>query len=276
MSEPEIHTDSAASSAQVQPFQPTDTQEPAKLGPVQRLTGVLLSPGETFQDINRKPTWLAPIIIGIVVGIASSFFLTTWVNPDWNRITREMIRKQGDRFGGQAQSEEQIRQQVRFTEIVGKYFPLVLIIMVPIAMLVVSGVFALGMMLMQAQTTFKKIMSVVTWSFCGTGLVGAIVNSASIMVKDQESLDAINPMDPGTIGATHIGAFLPSDTAPALKALASSLDLFSFWTIILLSIGLAAIGGSKRITTGKTATLVVGLWLVWVLFKVLSSAVFGG
>ncbi|HEU4389707.1 MAG TPA: hypothetical protein VFV34_18020, partial [Blastocatellia bacterium] len=31
-------------------------EEPAKLGPLQRLTGVIFSPGETFADMKRKPS----------------------------------------------------------------------------------------------------------------------------------------------------------------------------------------------------------------------------
>ncbi|HEV8482119.1 MAG TPA: hypothetical protein VGV87_01065, partial [Blastocatellia bacterium] len=46
----------------------TTQPEAARLGPLQRLIGILFSPGETFVDINRKPTWLAPLLISIVIG----------------------------------------------------------------------------------------------------------------------------------------------------------------------------------------------------------------
>ena len=38
-------------------------QEPAKIGAVGRIFGVLFSPGETFKDIVRKPSWFAPLVI---------------------------------------------------------------------------------------------------------------------------------------------------------------------------------------------------------------------
>jgi hypothetical protein len=34
-----------------------------------------------------------------------------------------------------------------------------------------------------------------------------------------------------------------------------------------LSIGFAAIAGSKKFKTNKTATLVFGMWAIWVLIK---------
>jgi hypothetical protein len=45
-----------------------------------------------------------------------------------------------------------------------------------------------------------------------------------------------------------------------------SIDLFSFWTIVMLSIGLAAISG-RKLTTKKAATGVVILWVLYVLAK---------
>jgi len=38
--------------------------------------------------------------------------------------------------------------------------------------------------------------------------------------------------------------------------------------MILFSIGFAAIAGSRKITTGRTATIVFGFWVVYVLIKV--------
>jgi hypothetical protein len=60
---------------------------------------------------------------------------------------------------------------------------------------------------------------------------------------------------------------LPEGTSSFLKALAGSFDLFTIWLLILLSIGLAAIAGSRKIKTGKTATIVFGLWFLWTLIS---------
>ena len=254
----------------------TPQVEPARLGPLQRLMGVLFSPGETYEDINRKPTWLAAMVISIVIGACGTLFVNWWVNPDWNRITRDMLRQQVNR-GAPELTEDQIQTRVRISQTIGKLFPLGFVVIVPIASLIIAGIYALGMMLMQAQTTFKKVLSALVWTSCSVGLVNAIVTNASLMVRDRESLDAIkNPMDPSSLSATNLGVLLGSDTSPVLMALASSLDLFTIWSMILLAIGLAAIAGSRKITKRKTATLVVSLWLVGVLLRVLSAMAFGG
>ena len=139
--------------------QPT-TEEPARLGPVSRLTGTLLSPGETFADVNRKPTWIAPMIIAIVTVIASTFFFQWRVNPDWDSIMRNQIKKQLER-SNQSLTEEQMQQRVSFAKGIAKFSPLIGAVFTPIIYVVVAGIFALGLMFIQAKTTFKKILSVV-------------------------------------------------------------------------------------------------------------------
>jgi hypothetical protein len=278
MSHPESQLQTEMPDYGTSPVEPQTPQpERAKLGPAQRLIGVLFSPGETFEDINRKPTWLAPLLIAITLGVCNTIFFTWWVNPDWNRITRDMIRQQVNNRGGEMPPEDAITRQVDVMKVVGKLFPAFVVVVTPVLFLIMAGVFALGMMLMQAQTSFKRILSVVAWSFCGVmSVVNSIVIDASLLVRDRESLDAINPMDQSGVSATHLGVLLGSGSSPVLKALASSVDLFSIWLIILLAIGLAAVGGSRKITKGKTATLVLSLWVVLVLLKVLGAVAGGG
>jgi hypothetical protein len=251
-------------------------QEGARLGPIERFTGVLFSPGETYQDINRKPTWIVPTIIGIIIAIASTIFFTWRVNPDWNRFVREQVRQRVDKVGGQMPSEEQIQQQVRITQTFAKFGPAIAAIVVPLFYLILAGIFALGLMLLQAKTTFKRILSVVAWTWAPIGLVSNIVFAASLMLQDRQALDNINPQNPTANIPTNLGPLLPSDAAAPLQAIASSLDVFTIWALVLLSIGFAAISGSRKITAKKTAVLVFGLWAVWVVIKIGFAVILGG
>jgi hypothetical protein len=249
-------------------------EEPARLGPLSRLTGTLLSPGETFVDVNRKPTWLAPMIIAVVTVVAASFFFTWRVHPNWEEITRTQIKKRMEK-SNQSLTEEQIQQQVNIGKTIAKFYPLIGAAFTPVIYLIVAGIFALGMMLIQAKTTFKKILSVVSWTFAAMGILSTIVMMASLMVRDEEGLRNIDPTQPSGIVPTNLAVFLASDASPVIKAIAGSLDVFSIWILILLSIGFAAIAGSRKITTGKAATVVFGFWLVFVVIKVGWAAMFG-
>src|SRR6185295_568507 len=156
-----------------------------------------------------------------------------------------------------------------------KFTPIIAVVGTPIFYLVLAGIFALGMMFIQAKTTFKKILSVVAWSGAVTALIATIVTIIALLLQDKESLAGIDPTKSSGIVPTNVGAFLPSDSSPIIMAIASSLDIFSIWYLILLSIGLAAIAGARKITTSKTGGLVFGLWAVFVLIKVVWASLFG-
>jgi hypothetical protein len=276
MSEPENQTpDTTPVYGAPQQHDQAAAEEPARLGPFARLTGTLLSPGETFADVNRKPTWIAPMIIAIATVLASTFFFQWRVNPDWDSIMRNQMKKRMER-SNQSLTEEQMQQQISLGKSIAKFTPLIAAVFTPVFYVILAGIFALGLMFIQAKTTFKKILSAVAWSSAATGIVATIVTMASLMVRDEEGLRSIDPTQSAGIVPSNLAAFLPSDTSAVIKSVAGSLDIFSIWFLILLTIGFAAIAGSRKITTGKTATVVFGFWAVYVLLKVGWAAVFGG
>jgi hypothetical protein len=64
---------------------------------------------------------------------------------------------------------------------------------------------------------------------------------------------------------TNLGAFIvPVDTNKALYWLATSLDIVTIWTLVLLSIGVATVAGVKR-SSGYIA--VFSWWVIIVLFS---------
>jgi hypothetical protein len=254
------------------PIQPITPQpEPARLGPWQRLIGTILSPGETFQDVNRKPTWLIAMLLIMAFGAAFAIFVNSQTDEGWRQFVTERMRDQSRGSGGTL-TPEQMEMGLKF----GKWSTVAAIALgTPIYFSIIAGVFALALMIMQAQTTFKRILSVVAWSACATGIVQTVVSLASLLARGSESVSRLQPKDWATISATNPAVALPSGSSPALVALATSLDIFSIWFLVLLIIGFTAISGARRITRGKIASMVIGLWIVGILVKVASASVFG-
>ena len=70
---------------------------------------------------------------------------------------------------------------------------------------------------------------------------------------------------------TNVAAFLPvAETSKVVYSLASSLDVISIWTAIVLAIGVAIVAGVKR-TSGYIA--VFGWWAIFVLIGVGFAAI---
>lgn len=253
-------------------YEAAPAQEPAQISEAGRFVGMLFSPGETFEDINRKPTWVVPLIIAIVMALAFTWFLNWYFAAGMEEFMRKTIADRAAQSGRPAPTSRDMEFGLKITRWVG--FAIALVGPV-VANLVIAGVFALGMMIMQAQTTFKKIFSVVLWSGVATGAVQIIVIIASVLVRGSDSVGGFNPRNLGSLSATNLAAFLPADTSASVKALASSIDVFSIWFLILLIIGLTTISGSRKISRGSMAGLVIGLWIVTVLAKMGWAAIFG-
>jgi hypothetical protein len=64
--------------------------------------------------------------------------------------------------------------------------------------------------------------------------------------------------------ATNLGAFLDPTSSPALYALLSSVDVFTFWSLSLMAIGVTCISKVKR---GTAFAVVFGWFGLWVLIK---------
>jgi hypothetical protein len=276
MSETQNELDTGAAAYAVAPTPPpAQPAEPARLNAVQRFIGTLFSPGETFADVNRKPTWLVPMVISMVFVFVGSLVYEWKDKPYYEKQVRQEIRKALERRGQDA-SDEIINKQVDVQKKIAPFISFFVPIFVPIANLILAGIFALGMMLIQAKTTFKKILSVVMWTGAGLGLVGIIVRVGVLLTASPEALENSNPRYQGQdLTPTNLGWFLPEGTSPLIKSFADSLDLFSFWVMIVMAIGLAAVAGSKKITPKKTFGMILGLWLVYVVVKVGLGTMFG-
>jgi hypothetical protein len=96
-----------------------------------------------------------------------------------------------------------------------------------------------------------------------SGLLGILI----VSIKDPASIDLQN------IVASNAGAFLSSDAPKWLTTLLGSVDLFSFWTMILLAIGFAT-AAPKQLTTGKAFAWIFVVWLGFVVVKVGFTAAF--
>jgi hypothetical protein len=75
-------------------------------------------------------------------------------------------------------------------------------------------------------------------------------------------------MNPAANVASNLGAFgLIDEKAHAfLASILTSIDVFSAWTIALLSIGFASVS-DRKLSAQKAAAAVLALWAVYVLGK---------
>ena len=69
-----------------------------------------------------------------------------------------------------------------------------------------------------------------------------------LFLKDPEEFNLQNPL------MFNVGAYLSPDSPAALRALGSSIDLFSLWIIVLLAIGVSS--AARKMSFGKALTAI--------------------
>ena len=107
--------------------------------------------------------------------------------------------------------------------------------------------------LMSAGIGLKRMMAIVAYGFLPT-LLQTALSMVVLFLKDPEDFNLQNPL------MFNVGAYLSSDSPAALRALGSSIDLFSLWIIVLLAIGISAAG--RRISFGKALGGIAIPWAI--------------
>jgi len=235
---------------------PSSENAAAPMGEAARITNVYLDPKKAFADIASRPGFIVPLILLIVSYLAFMYCFTTHVG--WEHSMRQAFDNNArvQQMDPQAR-ENAFQMQLKFAPI-GAYVagPIVIVVVA----LAVAGVLLLVCKMMGATLSFKQMFAIASYSML-PGLISSILTIIVIFIKNPEDFNLQNPL------AFNLGAFLepPPNSGKALYSLATSIDLFSFWTILLLAVGISA--AARKFPFSKALVAVGVSWVVLVLVK---------
>ncbi len=239
-------------------------QVSTSLSQVQRVVDTFIAPAKTFQDILRSTTWWLPWLLGVVVTLG--FGLTIQQKIGWektyNNILLRSPQSQQDRVA-QLPPDQQAIQKTRAAAFVKYVFwatPLVGLLFAAMAAGVLWATLNFGL---GGKATFPQMFAVWMYGslpFVIQGVLGIITIAAGL---DADAFNLKNPV------GTNVGYYLPLDSPNWLLTLASSLDILTIWVLILLTIGCATVGKTKRNTAA------VAVWGWWILITLVKVAVSG-
>jgi len=229
---------------------------PAGMGEFSRITGVFFDPKKTFEDIAKRPTWIVPLVLIMIAVLAVSMTMM-------QHIGAERIVRHGMEASSRAQQmtpeqrEQAVAMGVKFASIMGYVFivivPVIYVIMAAVLLGMASGILSAGI-------RFKQVFAVVCYASL-TGVIQSILTIVVICLKNPDEFNSQNPL------AFNPAAFMdPGTSSKFLYSLATSLDLFYIWTILLMAVGLKAAAG-KKLSFGSALFAVVLPWAVYVLGK---------
>ncbi len=240
-----------------------DAQSQPAISPIGRIVGVFFSPKATFEDIVRKPSWVLPVVLLTLFSIGVTVVINQRV--DWRQFMSQQIEKNPRSANLSAeQKERQIEGGAKFTPIVtwaiGVCGPILFALVVALAM---WGAYNL---LAGANTNFGTSFAITSHAAL-TGLVSSLLFILVLYLKPPGTVDMENPV------ATNLAVLLPDDSAKWLLALLKSIDIFTFWTLILLAIGFATTN-PKKLKGSKAFMIAFSVWAIYVVCRVGGAWIF--
>jgi hypothetical protein len=240
-----------------------DATPQPRLGTFARIVGVFFNPQETFRDIAAAPTWIIPTVLLVVLSTMACVALNQ--RMDWRSFMSQQIEKSPQTANMSPEQKQQrieggVKMAPMFAYIFGVPAPAVAILLVAAVMLGAYNLFA------GAGASFSQAMGIISHVFL-TSILSTAIFLLVLFIKPVGTFDLDNPV------ATNLGVLVPEDAAKWLMTLGKSLDIFSFWMLILTAVGFAAVN-PRKLKFGQSLAIALGVWAVFVLVKVTWAWIF--
>jgi hypothetical protein len=241
------------------PYAPPSTPATgAEMSTAETLTGIFFEPSRTFEALRARPRFLVAGLIVLILTCIVTF--TLYARVDMGQFIRDRIEQSPN--AAQA-TEAQKDMQVKVGKMIGMVgIPL----SVPIATAAGAALYLLLVMAFGGSITYKKSLSVWTYSWLPQATVGALI---AILVLFLKSPDSIVPEN---LVATNPGALLGEGSPKVLVALLRQFDILRFYGFFLAALGLRKVA---KISSGQAWGVVLTLWIIGLLLAIGSAALFG-
>jgi hypothetical protein len=216
-----------------------EENEPPKINTFKRLTGVITNPVATFEDIRKRPDYLAPILLMLLTSIIAASIITPIALDTTFKELSEKTPEAADRINA-------MRPVGYIMGIIGAVVTPLVIWLVMTALIHVFAGFAGG------EGEFKPLLSVLGYAGI-PGYLKAIVMTIVVFLTE-------NPRP--KLGLDIL--FRPEDTVgKIINVVLSNIEILNLWYIALLIIGISVAKQMSR----KQAVIPWAIW--WVIITAL-------
>lgn len=237
------------------------TVEPVEeMGALQRIIGVFTQPQKVFEYLRARPEFWVPIIITIVISVASSFLLYDIALDETIQNFEQQENIPDERRDMIIDSIESRRTGAwRYASIF--FFPIIRTF--GIFALVALAFWFVGNVVLGGKARFKQIFSAFAYSYLIVAIAGIIVKLPLMLSKETVKIH------------TSLALFMPQEASQsALYRFLDSFDVFTIWMLIVFAIGFGII---YRFSQMKAYMGVFVTWLLYVLiFSVALGSFFAG
>ncbi len=219
-----------------------------------RLVSIFTAPARVFDDIReQRVAWWQPWLM-----VSVFYMIITYVGLPIQRAVLEL--------NPSGIPTDQLDKQLEIMQKAGFIWVLMAPIGVLLVSAVVSGLTYMIVTLVSGQATFKQYFTLAFFA----DLIAMVGQFVSVIVVRARGLDQIMVPEDARFSLS-LRALAPPDSA-MLKGLFGSVEFFSLWSFVILTMGLMHVFGMKR---GQALAVVIPIWLVYVVMLILGEK-FGG
>jgi Yip1-like protein len=228
------------------------TASPA-LSETQRILNTFIAPSKTFSDLRRNPRWWVPWIVLAIASVAFMVVIDQKVGFDQiaHTMTANSSRAAQMEQLPPDQRAQRYESMAKFTRIFAYASPLTGLLIYLIIAAVLMGTFRFGA---GADIGYKTSLAIVMYGslpFVISALLGILSLSAG---ANPESFNLNNPV------ASNPAYFMDMAGNKFFYTLASALDVFTIWSIVLMAIGFAR---NSKLRAGTCFTVIASWYLLW-------------
>ncbi len=247
-------------------------EPPEEFTTTDAMVGVFTEPGETYESVSRNPGknyWILPVIIFVVLNLISTF--VTFSDPEiLGNVMDERMETARKQIEEQVKSgelsrekgDEAIAAQEQFMDPSSPFFIIIGYTFAALGPFVVlfllSLLYFVGLKVFKSEAGYSAVLNVVGLALLISGIQAILTSVISILM--------------GKLTVLSLGMFTSADQlGHGLFSFINSIDVFSIWLYIVISIGLIKVG---KISAGQAYGMVFGIWILWTAITSLMGGAF--
>lgn len=221
-----------------------------ELNGFQKIIGVFFSPTKTFESIDRKPGWIVPVVVILLITVVISIV----ANPILLPLRKDKILERMEERGATREQMDQMLERIDKSAKFGFVFATIRLIIK--LLLLTLAVWLIGKMVLGGEASYEKVFSVFTYSYLPWAL-GMVLVVILMIIQKSPNIHF------------SLATFLPDEKAGTfVYNLVRSIGVFSIWHFIVLALGLSVI---YKLPPGKNIGSIIVLFLIYIpLWAILS------
>jgi hypothetical protein len=227
--------------------------ESERANQLQILADLVVAPKRAFDAINRRPTWILPLLAVLFFNLLTQFVVYRVIanNANFDRIAREKI-EWDNKAAGRQESSTVVEQKVTALRRARDFWYIVPLIGIPIVMLSLSVLFYLALLVARAGTTFTKVFAVICWSFVIYRGIGGAIVIVTLLVRGAANFF---PAPAEAWSPTSLAQLVSrASVSPDVYSAVSKIDVFLIWWLAVMAIGFSRT--SKHLSIARSFILV--------------------